>query len=90
MLNAAQGDAGNLGTTLQFASGYPTYTCFCSKSTDTTQSCAPPAGPSGCTSSHIITTVKVKTQAKYDPLIYVPGISHTITLYGSDQEQVLQ
>jgi hypothetical protein len=90
MLNAAQGDAGNLGSTVSFTSGYPTYTCFCSSSTDTTASCVPPATPSGCTASHLIVTVKVQTQATYDPLIYVPGLNKTIVVHGSSQEQVLQ
>ena len=90
MLAAAQNDAGNLGTGLTFATGYPTYSCYCSSSTDTTQSCTPPNGPTGCTSSHLITTVKVQTKVVFNPLIHIPGTSGTFTLTGSDQEQVLQ
>jgi Flp pilus assembly protein TadG len=88
MLNAAQGDAGDLGSLVQWASN-PTYTCSCSGTG--TASCTPPAVPTGCTTSHIIVTVTVNTKAVYDPLIYLPGItSKTITLYGSAQEEVLQ
>lgn len=90
MLNAAQMDAGNLGTSVTFSSGYPTYSCYCSLSTDTTASCTVPATPSGCTASHIIVNVQVQTQATYNPLIHVPGFGNTITLHGSAQQEVLQ
>lgn len=90
MLNAAQLDAGNLGTSVTFASGYPKYSCYCSSSTDTTASCTAPATPSGCTASHIIVTVQVQTQATYNPLIHVPGFPDPITLQGSSQQEVLQ
>lgn len=90
MLNAAQGDAGNLGTAVSFSTGYPTYSCFCSSSTDTTASCTPPATPSGCTSSQLIVTVQVKTQTTFTPPIRVPGLSSSITLYGPSQQEVLQ
>ncbi len=89
MLNAARGDAGNLGTAVTMSSGYPTYTCYCSSSTDTA-SCTPPATPSGCNSSHLIVTVKVQTQATFDPLIHVPGLATSILLKGTSQQQVLQ
>jgi Flp pilus assembly protein TadG len=91
MLNAAQGDAGNLTSSpVTFATGYPTYTCICSSSSDTTASCTPPATPSGCSASHLIVTVKVRTQTTYTPLIRVPGFANSLTLYGNAQEEVLQ
>jgi hypothetical protein len=89
MLTAAQSDAGNLGTLVQFASGFPTYTCSCSGTG--TASCTPPATPSGCATSHLIVTIHVQTTASVNPLIFVPGLgSHTFKLYGNAQEQVLQ
>jgi hypothetical protein len=88
MLTAAQSDAGNLGALVQFSSGYPTYTCSCSGSG--TASCTPPATPSGCATSHIIVTIQVQTTASFNPLVFVPGLGHSFTLYGTAQEQVLQ
>ena len=88
MLNAAQADAGNLGTLVQW-NGTPTYTCSCSGTE--TPSCTPPAIPSGCPSSHLIMTVNVKVKANFDPLVYLPTFGHSsIMLYGSAQEEVLQ
>lgn len=89
MLAAAQADAGDLGTLVQFASGYPTYTCSCSGTG--TASCTPPAAPSGCTTSHLILTIQVQTTATFNPLVFVPGFgNHSFTLHGSAQQQVLQ
>lgn len=90
MLNAAQGDAGNFGTGVSFSTGYPTYSCFCSSSSDTTASCTPPATPSGCTSSKLIVTVSVKTQTTFTPPIRIPGLGSSITLTGLSQQEVLQ
>ena len=91
MLNAARGDANNLALSpVQFTTGYPTYTCTCSSSSDTTASCTPPATPSGCTSSHLVVTVQVRTQTTYTPLVRVPGFGNSLTFYGNAQEQVLQ
>lgn len=90
MLNAAQLDAGNMGSSVTFTSGYPTYSCYCSLSTDTTASCVAPATPTGCSASHIIVNVTVQTQADFNPLIHVPGFGNTIRLYGKAQQEVLQ
>lgn len=89
MLIAAQSDAGDLSSLVQFSSGYPTYSCSCSGTG--TASCTPPATPSGCTTSHLIVTIQVQTTATFNPLVFVPGIaSHTFKMYGNAQEQVLQ
>jgi hypothetical protein len=88
MLIAAQSDAGNVGTLVQFSSGYPTYTCSCSGGG--TASCIPPATPSGCATSHLIVTIQVQTTATFNPLVFVPGLGHTFSVYGTAQEQVLQ
>jgi hypothetical protein len=88
MLTAAQSDAGNLGTLVQFSSGYPTYSCSCSGLG--TASCTPPATPSGCSASHLIVTIQVQITASFNPLVFIPGLGHTFKLYGNAQEQVLQ
>src|SRR5580692_1184570 len=86
MLVAAQNDAGDLGTLVQFVST-PSYTCACSGAG--TATCGSP--PSGCAGSHLIVTVTVKTKAAFNPLVFIPGVSKTaITLYGSAQQEVLQ
>ena len=91
MLNAARGDAANLvASPVSFPSGYPTYTCTCSSSTDTTASCTPPATPSGCAASHLIVTVKVQTQTTYTPFVRIPGFGNSVTFKANAQEQVLQ
>ena len=91
MLNAARGDAANLvASPVTFPSGYPTYTCSCSSSADTTASCTPPAAPSGCTASHLVVTVKVQTQTTYTPFVRIPGFGNSVTFKGNAQEQVLQ
>jgi Flp pilus assembly protein TadG len=88
MLNAAQADAGNLGTAVQW-NGNPTYSCTCSGTG--TALCTAPAIPSGCTTSHLVITVKANVKATFNPLIYIPYWTKTgIVLYGSAQQQVLQ
>ncbi|HEU5352073.1 MAG TPA: TadE/TadG family type IV pilus assembly protein [Terracidiphilus sp.] len=94
MMRAATADDYDLSTTLStplsWASGYPTYTCTCSGTG--TASCSVPNGPTGCTTSHVVTTVQVQMQTSFDPLIYVPlpgwGGSK-ITIYGYAQAKVL-
>ncbi|MGB6974090.1 MAG: TadE/TadG family type IV pilus assembly protein [Terracidiphilus sp.] len=94
MLRAAKADAYDVNTLLNtpvtFATNYPTYTCSCSGTG--TASCTPPAVPSGCATSHLVTTVKVQTKTTFDPLIYIPlpgWGGHKITLYGYAQSKVL-
>jgi hypothetical protein len=89
MLSAAQLDARDLGSLVQFASGYPTYSCSCSGTG--TASCTPPATPSGCTTSHLIVTIQVQTTATFNPFVFIPGFAqHSFTLTGTAKQQVLQ
>jgi Flp pilus assembly protein TadG len=86
MLLAAQTDAGNLASTVQFATP-PTYTCACTGAG--TAVCGAP--PSGCNESRLLVTVKVQLKTSINPLVFVPGFTKSsITLYGSDQQVVLQ
>src|SRR5581483_10847178 len=86
MLLAAQSDAADLGSSVQFTTT-PSYTCSCTGAG--TATCGPP--PSGCSGSHLLVTVNVQVQASFNPLVYIPGFTHSaITLHGSDQEVVLQ
>lgn len=87
MLAAAQNDAGNLVSNISFTTA-PTYACRCTGAGLANCSTAP---PSGCTPSHLLVTITVKTQASYTPLIHVPGINFSrIMLKGSAQEDVLE
>lgn len=86
MLLAAQSDAADLGSSVQFTNT-PSFTCTCTGTG--TATCGSP--PSGCSTSHLQVTVNVQVQASFNPLVYIPGFTHSaITLYGSDQEVVLQ
>ncbi|MDR3739536.1 MAG: TadE/TadG family type IV pilus assembly protein [Terracidiphilus sp.] len=78
IVTAATADAANLsGMTVTSISS----TCSCANSSYTPTSCT---DNSTCTtnSTSMIQAITVKTQATYDPLIYVPGGPKTITLYG--------
>jgi Flp pilus assembly protein TadG len=46
--------------------------------------------PPSCTSAHLVETVTVKTQVTMDPLIHLPGVPRTYTLYGSAIQKCLQ
>jgi hypothetical protein len=87
---AAQNDAYNIynihPTSFSVTSSYS-----CSCSGGGTPSCAPPDPPTGCTTSHLIVTVTVATQATFDPLIHLPVFgSNTFTLHGRAIQKVLQ
>lgn len=87
MLAAAQADAGNLVNNISFTTA-PTYSCVCTGAGLVNCSTAP---PTGCTSSHLLVTITVKTQANYTPPIKIPGLTSShIVLKGSAQEDVLQ
>jgi TadE-like protein len=95
MLGAATADAYDVNTILNtpvtISSGYPTYTCSCSGGGGTA-SCVPPAPPSGCVGGFVESTIKVQTQATFDPLIYIPlpgWHGRKITIYGYAQSKVL-
>jgi Flp pilus assembly protein TadG len=90
MLTAARADAGELGSSVTFTTGFPTESCKCSGSG--TATCG--SAPGGCNppGSQVETTITVETQATFDPLIYIPlpgWTGGTFTLHGFDQEQVL-
>ncbi|HEY6491091.1 MAG: TadE/TadG family type IV pilus assembly protein [Terracidiphilus sp.] len=87
MLAAAQADAGNLVSNISFQTA-PTYACRCTGAG--TADCAT-SPPTGCTASHLLVTITVRTQAIYRPLIQLPGSGFTtVTLHGAAQQEVLQ
>lgn len=84
IVTAATADAANLsGMSVTSISA----ACTCSDSTYTPTSCA---DNSTCTNNNtsMVQTITVKTQATYDPLIYVPGGPTTLTLYGQASRTV--
>jgi TadE-like protein len=88
MLNAAQADAGNLVAKISFSTA-PTYTCSCTGAG--VADCGPPGPPTGCSGSHLLVSITVKTQAVYRPLIRFPGSNFTsVTLTGRAEQEVLQ
>src|ERR1700739_51952 len=89
MLNAAQGDSGNLGTSVSFPTT-PSYSCACSDGSASYSCNVSGSYPSGCSSSHLIVTVTVITQGSFTPDIKVPGLPTSYTLQGRSIEEVLQ
>jgi Flp pilus assembly protein TadG len=85
MLAAAQADAGNLVSNISFTTP-PSYACRCTGGGLANCGTAP---PTGCTSSHLLVTIQVRTQATYTPLIHAVGFG-SIVLKGSAQQEVLQ
>jgi hypothetical protein len=85
MLAAAQADAGNLVTRISFTTP-PTYACRCTGGGFANCGTAP---PTGCSGSHLLVTIQVKTQAIYTPLVHAVGFG-SIILKGSAQQEVLQ
>lgn len=61
-----------------------TYSC----SSGTLSQGPPPSCPGN--GAHLIETVTVQTQVSMDPLIHVPGLPKTYTLYGSAVQTCLQ
>lgn len=45
--------------------------------------------PTACPGSVIVETLTVQTSASFDPLIHLPGLPATYTLYGNATQQVL-
>jgi Flp pilus assembly protein TadG len=92
MLRAAKADAYDVNSItsspITFSSGYPTMTCSCSGAGTPICTTTP---PSGCTGSFEITTVTVKTQTTFNPLIYVPlpGWHGAVTLHGYAQQEII-
>lgn len=79
MQSAAQKEAGDvtLGTTTPSL----TYTC-----SDGSSAGSPPS----CATSALETVLTVKTQITFDPLIHIPGLPKTYTIYGQAVQKVLQ
>ena len=77
---AATDDAPNitLGTTTV------SHSCICSNGSAST--CL----PTDCSGSNIETILTVQTQTTFDPLIHVPGLPTTYTLYGQAIQKVLE
>jgi Flp pilus assembly protein TadG len=77
---AAQNDAPNitLGTTTA------TTSCICSNGTAST------CQPTDCPGSNIETILTVQTQTTFDPLIHLPGLPTTYTLFGQAIQKVLE
>ena len=88
MLAAANAEAGNLGGSVQWASGYPTVSCSCSGTG--TASCAAGTDPSGCTTSQLLVTVNVKVQYTMAPIFKVSGLPTSYTLTGKSSQGLLQ
>src|ERR1700722_12873358 len=98
MLQSAKSDSNLTGLTLTSPSGTPPttatsangYTCSCAD-TGTVVSCTnnSPTSPS-CSGSFVEVTILVQTQVTYHPLIQIPALPTTFTLYGRAKQQVLQ
>jgi Flp pilus assembly protein TadG len=83
MLNAIQGDSHNLGTTVTFSSGYPKVSNACSDGSTYSST-------TGCTNSHLMRTLSVKTETTFSPLIGWRGLPTSFKLYGYAEELVLE
>jgi Flp pilus assembly protein TadG len=77
---AASNDAPNisLGTTTV------SHTCICADGASST------CQPTDCSGSTIITILTVRTQATFTPLIHLPGIPTSFTMYGQAVQKVMQ
>jgi Flp pilus assembly protein TadG len=77
---AAANDAPNitLGTT------NVSHSCICANGSAST--CL----PTDCTGSTIITILTVQTQATFTPVIHMPGIPSSFTMYGQAIQRVMQ
>lgn len=78
---AAQNDAPNLSGLTATSS----ISCICSDGSSA--SCT---DNTACSTSHVVETVTINTQASFDPLIHVPGLPATYTLRGQAVQKCLQ
>ena len=89
--NAAAADAKEIaalsGTNFFIVRPVPV-SCVCADGTNPGDSTC--MAPTDCTSSHLITSVTVKTQATFPLFLHMPGFGSTFTLYGQAVEKVLQ
>lgn len=87
MLGAANSDAYDLISSVEWVNGYPQHSCTCSDGTATPSDCS--TASVDCASSYVFDTVTVKVQATYNPLIHWPGSPGSYTLYGQAVQKVL-
>lgn len=73
-------------TTVSGTSSSSSYSAWLDCGSSTIQNCK---GGDGTTEYYNIRYVKVDTQATVDPLIHLPGLPSTFTLYGSTRMRVL-
>jgi Flp pilus assembly protein TadG len=85
MLVAAQAETSDFVTASQvsFVSGYPSLSYICSDGTAST------GLSTDCATSHLEEVLIVETQATVDPLIHIPLLPHTYTVYGHAMQKVL-
>lgn len=85
MLAAAQAETTDFSSASQvsFATGYPALSYTCSDGSAAT------GLSTDCASSHLEETLTVMTQATVNPLIHLPGLPQTYTIYGHSTQTVL-
>ena len=85
--NAATGDSPNLAGSSAISVNPPSLSCACSNTLYTPTSCS---DNSTCISHNaaMITTVTVKTQTTFSPMVSLPGWNPTITVQGQSSEVV--
>ena len=85
MLIAAQAETSDFTTAAQvtFVSGTPSVSYICSDGSAST------GLSTDCATSHIEKVLTVMTQATVDPLIHIPLLPHSYTLYGHATQKVL-
>jgi Flp pilus assembly protein TadG len=85
MLLAAQAETTDFVTTSQvsFATGYPTLSYVCSDGSAST------GLSTDCATSHLEEVLTVETRATVDPLVHIPLLPHSYTVYGHATQTVL-
>jgi Flp pilus assembly protein TadG len=85
MLIAAQAETSDFTTAAQvtFVTGTPSVTFVCSDGSAST------GLSTDCSASHLEEILTVMTQATVNPLIHLPLLPHTYTLYGHATQKVL-
>ncbi len=91
ILNAAAADAKEIAALSgqNFTANVASVSCVCADGTVPADSTVCMAA-GDCASSHLITSVTVKTQATFPLFLHMPGFGSTFTLYGQAVEKVLQ
>ena len=85
MLIAAQAETSDFVTAskVTFVSGSPSLTYICSDGSAAT------GLSTDCSASHLEEILTVTTQATVDPVIHIPWLPHSYTLYGHATQKVL-